>query len=328
MRRSAMGLIGLLFLAGVARAAEPQGKIVRDLWDAAYLDGTRTGFFHTTVTEVERGGKKVLQASMDMDLQIRRYNATIRLRMLTGSEETPEGKVLGVSMTQFLDRDKKLVLTGTVEGEQLHVKVQDPPIDKMIPWNDKVIGLYQQERLYQEKKAKPGDRIKYQSFEPTFNSVVTIEAIVKDFEEVDVLQVKKGTRNQVEWAARRLLRVEAVPEKISVPGSNVSLPTMVSWLGSDLLPVRSEVELTGLGKIQLYRTTREMAISEGGQAAKLPDVGLNALIPLNRQLLNPHDTKKVVYRITLKGDDDPATAFGRILARQSRMQRATRSSLK
>lgn len=58
MRRSAMGLIGLLFLAGVARAAEPQGKIVRDLWDAAYLDGTRTGFFHTTVTEVDAVEKR------------------------------------------------------------------------------------------------------------------------------------------------------------------------------------------------------------------------------------------------------------------------------
>jgi len=40
MRRTWGGwVIGLLVWAGSAAAAEPQGKLVHETWDAAYLEG-------------------------------------------------------------------------------------------------------------------------------------------------------------------------------------------------------------------------------------------------------------------------------------------------
>ena len=129
MRRYAPWLIGLVLSASPARAEAP-GRTIEDAWDAAYLQGVQTGFFHTTVRETERDGAKYLQTTVEMDLRIKRYNATVQLRMITGNEETPDGKVTAVSMTQFLDRGKQLVLKGAVEGKQLHITVDDPPIDK------------------------------------------------------------------------------------------------------------------------------------------------------------------------------------------------------
>lgn len=300
MHKWALAGLALLPILAPAAADEPRGKLVKETWDAAYLEGAKVGFFRTTVHESERDGQKVLRTAVELNLSIRRNNATVALRMLTGTEETPDGKVTGVFMRQFHDKGQQLVLTGTVTGDQLHVRVDNGRIDKKVYWNDEVVGLYRQEKLYRERQAKPGDKITYLSYEPTINAVVTVRATVKDEEEVEVLGGKK-----------RLLRVEAAPDKVEVPGASVQLPGMTSWLDKELLPVRSEMEMPGLGKIVLQRTTKAVATAANGAAPAGPDIVLGTLVPLNRAIARPHETKSAVYRITLKGDDDPATALAR-----------------
>src|SRR5262249_8403225 len=154
---------------------------------------------------------------------VKRYNALARLRMETGTDETAEGTVVGVFMRQYLDQGKQLVLTGKVEGGHLLLTVNGGRQDKKLRWNPDVVGLYRQQRLFAERKAKPGDRFTYLSFEPTVNTVVTVRVAVKDEEEVDLLQGK-----------RRLLRVEATPDKIEVPGQALQLPAMTLWLDNNL----------------------------------------------------------------------------------------------
>ena len=53
-----------------------------------------------------------------------------------------------------------------------------------------MIGLAAQERIFADKKAKPGDQFTYLSFEPTLQVVTTMRVTVKEPEEVDVLEVK------------------------------------------------------------------------------------------------------------------------------------------
>jgi transglutaminase-like putative cysteine protease len=296
MRRFAWCLLLVLFVRPAA-AAEPQGKLVEDLWDVAYLDGQKAGYFHTTVREIERDGQKLLRGNVVLDLNIQRYKALANLHMESGTEETPSGEVTRVSMRQVLDKNHEIVLTGTVEDGQLHIVVPGQ-MDKRVPWNKDVIGLDRQERIFHDRKVKPGDRFSYLSYEPIISCVVTVRAIVKDPEEVEVLGVKK-----------RLLRVETAPDKVEVSGNSVQLPGMVLWLDKDLYPARSQVEMPGIGKTILYRTTRAVATAPGAAAFRLPDLGLNALIPLARTVPNPYLTRSAVYRITLKDDDDPKTAL-------------------
>src|SRR4029077_2328278 len=59
--------------------------------------------------------------------------------------------------------------------------------------------------------------------------------------------------------------------------------------------------------ILLTRTTRQVATA-AGPPAKLPDIGRNTLIPLNRAIAKPYDTRGVVYRVTIRGDKEAATA--------------------
>jgi transglutaminase-like putative cysteine protease len=295
MRRSSAAWLALLLLAGTARAGgQPKGKLVLDQWDVAYLQGGKSGFVHTTVHEYDIGGQKILRTAVAMNLTVKRFKDTVQLRATTGTDETPEGKVTGVFMGQQLGQGKTQTLTGKVVGKELQLTLDGTQPLKPAPWDDNVIGLYRQQRLFQERRVKPGDRFSYRSFEPTVNLVVTTNVQVKDFEEVTFPGGKK----------KRLLRVEAQPEKIE----NVQLPALVAWLGEDLTPVRSQVEVPGLGQMVLYRTTEAFAKSPGSLAT-LPDIGLAQLVKLNRRLPQGYGTRAAVYRVTVKGEKDLATLF-------------------
>src|SRR5438445_6336612 len=106
MRKALFCLAVVLLAAAPARADRKAPRLVRDQWDAAYLEGARAGYYHTTVHEVERDGRKALRTTLAMHLTIRRYKETIRLRFETATVETPTGRVLALSSTHYLDHGK------------------------------------------------------------------------------------------------------------------------------------------------------------------------------------------------------------------------------
>jgi transglutaminase-like putative cysteine protease len=85
----------------------------------------------------------------------------------------------------------------------------------------------------------------------------------------------------------------------------------VLWLDEQFAVVRRRIEMDGLGAIVLTRTTREVATAPPTGSARTPDVGLRALVPLNRTIARPHSARSAVYRITVRGDAEPLTAFVR-----------------
>lgn len=298
MRKSPLLLLALLLLPGAARADAPVGKIIEDVWEVAHLEGARVGTIRTTVREYSFKQGKVLRTSKLMDLTLKRFNALVRLRAETGTDETPDGRVTGVYMRLSQPREDLLQI-GTVTKEGLHVRVEGRKIDKVVPWNDQVIGLHRQDRLLKEKNLKPGDTFSFLSYEPTITYVVTLRVKVGAEEEVETLKGK-----------RKLLRVEVAPDKVQDgAGNSVKLPATVLWLDEERNVVRQQMELPGMGTIISQRTTREIALAEGGPIARVADVGERTYIPLNRPVANPHSTAQVVYRITVKDDDEPTSAI-------------------
>ncbi len=280
------------------------GKGVLDIWEAAYLPGGKAGYFHTTVQEGRRGDQSILRTTMEMNLTLKRFQDNVTLRMETGTDETPDGKVTGVFMRQYQGKEQKLELVGTVSGRQLHLAASGTGALQPAPWDDRVVGLYRQRRLFQERKVKPGDAFSFLSFEPAVNLVVTLRVSVKDREQVAV----PGSKSK-----RRLLRAEVRADEIRItrPDGKVDRyqPPMVTyWLDDDLIPVRSQMELPGLGLITTYQTTREAAQSPDGRATTT-DMGLSQLVRLNRRIPAPYETRSAVYRITVAGDADAASAF-------------------
>jgi transglutaminase-like putative cysteine protease len=286
-----------LLLTATPLWAQTPNRVVLDVWNTASFEGARAGYVHTLVRETEQDGHKVYSTTTELKLTLQRNQGTVQLRLDTGSVETADGKVLGVAMRIFQGDQPQVTLKGTVKGGQLEVSVNGKTqLERKIPWNDQVIGLYRQERLFQERKVKPGDQFSYLSYEPTYNVVVTNRVRVLDEEEVNCLSVKKT-----------LLRVETVPDKIEVPGTSVQLPTLVSWLDKELRPVRSEFELPLLGTVTLHRTTKAEA-TKPPERAKI-DVLRASLVPVQRVIEQPNETRSAVYRIRVKGEKQPETAF-------------------
>ena len=68
------------------------------------------------------------------------------------------GKVTGVWMRQYQGDQQQLLIQGTVTEDQLAVTIEGKARqEKKIPWDDRVLGLYGQERLFREHKVKSGE---------------------------------------------------------------------------------------------------------------------------------------------------------------------------
>jgi Transglutaminase-like superfamily len=287
-------LVAVLWVAPLV-AEQPEGP-VKDTWEEARLEGVHAGYFRTTVQAFERNGRKLFRANQELNLTVRRYGEIALLRMESGTEEDANGKVVGVSMKMY-QGGGTLTLTGKLEDGVMKVEISGGrKILRQLPWDDKVIGLLAQERIFQTKKVKPGDRLTWKTFEPTVNAVITVHAAIHKAEEVDVLGMRK-----------KLVKVVVTSDKLEVPGASVQLPPMTVWLDKDHLPVARQVELPGIGKILLAHTTRAKAQARL-DVARLPDLGLRTLIPLNRKIPRAHDSKALVYRVTIQGDS-PETAL-------------------
>jgi hypothetical protein len=292
--RRALGWGLVLCLAVIlVGCGKTEDKVVRETWAAAYMDGSKVGYTHTTVREIDSNGRRLLETKVELDLTIKRYQAVTRILVETATDETPEGKVTAVAMKQ----QGKLILAGSVEGDRLHVKTPDGRIDRKLNWDDRALGLSGQELFYKEHNARPGDKFTFRTFEPTVNSMVTVRSVVKDEEEVELLDGKE-----------KLLRVEATPDKLTTPQGSVALPTMTLWLDKELMPARAETEMADLGKIITYRTTKERAQEKG--RTPTGDIGRNSLIKLKRPILDPRKVSSVVYHVTVK-DEEPGTTVAR-----------------
>jgi hypothetical protein len=287
---AALALVAMPVRAGEKRA----GKVVLEHWQAAYLQGARAGYVHTFTEEFERDGNTLLRTTVELRLKLKRYSDAIEVSMDSGDIATPDGKVVGVFMRQTLGKDKKLEISGRVAGDELRLTRDGTIPLKSAPWNEEAVGLFKQQSLFKDRKVAPGDRFTYLSFEPTVNLVLKAQVDIKANEPVEL----PGSKQKVP-----LLRVESVPE----PLEKVQLPKLVAWLDANFQPVISETEIPGLGALRLVRTTRAGALATGSIAQV--DIGLSQLVRLKRPILNPYETTSAVYRVDVRDDQDPASAF-------------------
>lgn len=296
MRGLLTPVVLLAFVAPpLAAGQKPAPTIVLDRWDAAYLQGGRAGFVHTIAEEFERDGHKLIRTTVELRLKLKRFTDTVELGMDAGDIATPNGQVLGTLMRQYLGKDKKLEIVGVVADGRLQLTRDGTTALKSAPWKDDVVGLYAQEGMFQKRNVKPGDKFTIASFEPTVNLVLNTEVVVGAYEDVAIPGAKQKLR---------LLRAEVRPERLQ----QVQLPALVVWLDAKLDAVVKETEIPGAGKLRMVRTTKAGALASGS-VAQLTDIGLSQLVRLKARIPNPYDTTSAVYRVEIRDDADPGSAF-------------------
>ncbi len=259
------------------------------------MQGVRAGYVHTKVEELAQDGAKVYRGVISLRLHVKRFNEIIQLSMDNGTYELADGAVFGTFMKQMVGANKSLEITGAVDGRELRLTLDKTKTLKPAPWDPHVVGVCKQRTLYQDRNLKPGDSFTYKTFQPTLNVVVTAHVEAKESEEVELFAGKQK---------RRLLRIEEQAEKID----NFQLAPVIAWVDELLMPVRMQLDVPGLGKILLYQTTKDLALSPGSAAPQF-DVGTSHYVKLSRRILRPYETTAAVYRIRVKDEPDVASTF-------------------
>ncbi len=275
-------------------------KPVSEGWEHAYLNGAKAGYVHTQVRKTGTGGKD-LHTAVDLRLTFKRFKKKIELRMVTGTEETPEGKIKRVFMDQYQGKELAVRIRGTVQGKELHIVLEGKVRKKWTEaWDDRALSLSQERRQWQRRPLKKGDRFHFQSFEPAINRAVTTRVTVEGPEEIVVAGAKK-----------RCLRLCVRQDKVA---RDLQVPPSLLWLDKNRNVVRSEAEVAGLGTLVLVATSRQEAL---GPLDEVPDIAVLSQVSLNRRIDKPEEIRTAVYRITLKGRGDVADLLTLVDARQS-----------
>jgi hypothetical protein len=277
------------------QAPAANGKLVRDDWDIAYLDGFRVGYTRLKVEEMALpNGTKFYRASRELSLTVRRGPDLARIQFQGGTDELANGQVLGVFMQQGLGAQVQQTLQGTVQGNQLNVTAKGGSnFNKPIPWNPAVVGTLGEVNLLKTRKPKPGDRFDYLIYEPLINAIVTVRVSVEAFEQVAI-----GSQ------MHRLLRVSAVPDEIA----GVQLPSQILYLDDNLEVRRSYTSMEGFGFLVIDRST-EAEAKKPVDPNQLPNPMERQTIKLRQRLSQPYGLQSITYRVTLTNDREPVKAF-------------------
>lgn len=258
-----------------------------ETWDAIFLNGTKAGYSHTRVTEVEQDGRQLVKVEVETLLSIKRFGQTAETTMHFTSYETLEG-----DFVRFDNRIENSPGTarGWVEGDKLVIEVESfgKLVRHTIDWSDEVVGYSGEERLLAENPLKPGDRRTLKTLAPIFNKIAEVELVAEDYEEVELLD-----------RTERLLRVTTTNSV--TPGL-----TTVIWIDQDGEALKS---YSNLGFLQqtTYRVSREVALQEIDSEFDT-DLGFDTLVHLARPIAQAHRTKEITYRITVE-DAEPAELF-------------------
>ncbi|MCS7015367.1 MAG: transglutaminase-like domain-containing protein [Gemmatales bacterium] len=260
------------------------GKVLSEVWEAVYLEGAKSGHAHHRFQEVTIRGKPFILATSTLELTVRRFGQPMLLAMSLANYETPAGQVASITVSMQVGREQRIVRRGTVVGNELVMQVQfgqQPPREVKIPWSPEAIGLYAEERFFTEHPWQPGRERGYVKFLPEIDRFVRCHVKAEDYE--------AGPHTQ----GRKWLRLRQRFDKVA----NLEIPETLLWLDEQGRLVRQESVWPEFGKMTLIRTNREQALASGDKP--VVDIGLQQLVRLPQPIPNPHQVKKIVYRLQM-----------------------------
>lgn len=300
MNSARRGLI-VLFLAAIPCSAQTTadvphrlGSNPRDDWEVATLNGRRAGYVHLTSEEIAApSGVKVIRFTRELKLSVRRTEGIAELRYVTVTDELPSGTVVGTFMAQVIDNQVTQRVRGLVRGPSLELSAagSQGAFTKAIPWDGSVLGQLGEIEWLASAKPKLGDRLKYRRFEPMANVVMNVRVKVEGTEVV---------------RSQHCARISMLPDAVA----GVQMPGLVVWVDGQFQAVRTSTHMPGLGQLVTERGTKAEATATVGRE-ELPSTQELGTIAVERPKGQPLTASAVVYRITMRNDLDPATAFAR-----------------
>ena len=272
-----------------------EGKLLKEVWEAAYLEGAHVGHIHRAYREVKYGERTIIESSLEMDLRLNRNGQPVAVQSIQATHENPAGKLRGFILQEGV-KDQRLFRKGRVAGAELVWTTQvgsKTPTERRLPWKDTTLGLYAQEQALAQHLKSGVASFTYERFEPVFDTILSVSVVIGDSEETTLA----GT-------IRRKLRKATCQLD---PKLSQDAPLEFLWIDDVGEVWKRQTRLPLLGELVSYRATQELATKH--TAGSTLDIGRAQLVPVAKALLKPQAAKSATYVATLREVEDAASAF-------------------
>src|SRR5215212_1095402 len=181
-----LGLAGLLCLA-------PLGARAEESWDAIYISGAKVGSIHTYVAPVKDKGRELLRVRVDMKLQFKRLEDSVKIETMYGTIETPEGSVLRLD-TRTLAAQQEMRTYGDVINNEMTLTLEGSGQSQTVkmPWGPEVRGPYAAEQSLSRSRMKTGETRELRMYVPDLSKICDVKLEAKGEEPV---RLGDGTRS-------------------------------------------------------------------------------------------------------------------------------------
>ena len=155
--------------------------------------------------------------------------------------------------------------------------------------------------------SSPGDTFQLPNVRTsTVNLVLKTDVTAKKYREIsDQGEQQEATRAACRGRAQRLSSNAARTR------SRTAASYSTTWLNDEFEPVKSEIDIPGLGHTVMY-PVHQGPDARAGASARRVDIGLSHSGALcNSRILQPHESTSAVYRVTVRNHGDVASAFSR-----------------
>ncbi|MBN1588062.1 MAG: lasso peptide biosynthesis protein [Pirellulales bacterium] len=262
-------------------------KEKRDVWEVCTMQGKRIGYAHTRIDRVTKDNRTFVRLQRYSHIKVMRSSQTTELRSKLISLETLEGRLVSFTEVQQLGPTPTRV-QGHVDNDQLVVERTSggPTRTATLPWSNSDGGYQAIEYSLAGKPMKPGESRNLRVLVPNLNETVTVRLVARHVEPTQLLH-----------GSHQLLRIDN--RTWFADGQAIDGTIWVDKKG-EILKTDASMQQ------QTFRCSREEALDET-DLGKF-DIGLSSLLAIDRPIPNPHDTRRIRYRVSL-ADGDPAAAF-------------------
>ncbi len=289
-----LGVIAVWLLVLVpVRAAEPEGRLLRERWYESRAERGKLGWLHFEARQIQRGGQTLIRSTLREEFAYQRSGDPYKETMEHYTVETESGEVVELGYRTNLSKKQQLTIHGRPEGARLPLRVfsDDQPTEfgVVVPWEKRVLGLFASDRLFEGKSLKLAETITSREFSITANRVVPT-----------IYTVKGRAATSFGRERRELLRVEqSYPKKLYL--GRIDL-----WLDEAGVIVKIEEDTPSFGAVSYEMTTRGAALApfEAKVADNEAPIAVNRPLPIQQGL-----PKELTVRVSLEGDDEPGTLF-------------------
>ncbi|QDT63426.1 transglutaminase-like domain-containing protein [Calycomorphotria hydatis] len=256
----------------------------QDSWELVQLGGTRIGYTHMSIKPGPKPGLVATHA--ETRLTLKRFGQKMQIvTVLKTVEEDETGKLISFEHETRNPPASIQRRSGRVEGEFLHFvrEVDGQNTARQIPWKSDWKSPSWQQRILTKQMISPKETIKFLAFMPEFEKEATVTIAAKNGKQ-DVKLFDGSTES--------LLPVTVVSSL---------LPTMpvTAYVNQQGEALVSESMLVGQ-TMRLDRVSASEALEQiAGDELDIAVKTLVDVMPLPR----PHQTKKIVYRVTMESDD-------------------------